>query len=127
MPHNEAIQKFNNISDKLKDIYTDIGAGICFAQKAWDAQNGSYNLKKIKQYQYKTSIPNMISDALKESNYRQSYEWQYEREFISDNMKIEVIKYDIETSDWCVVKIDEVEKKISKKWLNQLYQNKKES
>jgi hypothetical protein len=106
---------FDNVSQLEKDLIMDVAAGICYCQKLVDAIKGKYDLSKVKEYKPKTKIPEIIQEVLNESNYRKSYEWQYDKTFIYDGSEIEVIRYDINTDDWCVVKIDGKEVKITKK------------
>ena len=81
-------------------------------------------MSMVRDYKPRTKIPDMIKEILEESNYRQSYEWHYDKSFTFDKIKIEVIRYDINTSDWCIVKIDGEEKKITKKGLRKLWESK---
>jgi len=121
------IKTFNNIPYYVKDMFSDIGAGICYAQKVDSAsmKNSTFDLSKVKQYKPKTEIPQIIQDALSESEYRKEYEWQYDKGFTSDGVKFEVIKYDINTSDWCLVLMDGKEVKMTKKNLREWWEERK--
>ncbi len=115
------------VGDKeLVDLFLDIGAGICNAQKYAETikPDSTFDMSKVRDYKPRTKIPDMIKEILEESNYRQSYEWHYDKSFTFDKIKIEVIRYDINTSDWCIVKIDGEEKKITKKGLRELWESK---
>ena len=114
------------VGDKeLVDLFLDISAGICNAQKyAESIKPGStFDMNKIKDYTPRTKIPDMIKEILEESNYRQGYEWQYDKAFMFDKSKIEVVRYNINTSDWCIVKMDGEEKKMTKKGLRELWES----
>ena len=121
------IKTFPNIPQNVKDMFSDIGAGICYSQKLTDANKGTYDLSKVKQYKPKTKIPEIIKEILEESEYRKMYEWEYDKEFVSDGVKIQVIKYDISTSDWCLVLMDSKEVKMTKKNLREWWNNRDES
>lgn len=103
----------------------DIAAGICNSQKLDSAMmpNSKFNMSKIKHYQPRTKIPEIIQNALNNSNYRKDYEWQHDTEFISDGIHFKVIKYDITTSDWCLVLMDGREKKMTKKSLREWWED----
>ena len=107
-----------------KDLFSDISAGICHIQKVIEAQkeNGRYDLSKVKKYKPKTNILDIIHNAIDLSNIKKDYEWQFEKEFISDNTNIKILRYDINTSDWCIILMDDREIKISKKFLRELYE-----
>ena len=115
-------EPFKDISQIEKDMIMDVAAGICYAQKAWDAQKGTYDLSKVKVYKPKTKIPQIIQEALEESGYRKFYEWEYDKNFVSDGYEIEVVKYDIQTDDWCIVLFNGEKKKITKRYLRELWE-----
>ena len=103
------------------DLLSDIGANICYAQKLWDSIGGTYDLSKVKKYKPKTKLPEIVNRILQESNFRDKYEWDGDKEFQCDLGKIKVLEYGITTSDWCVVDCQGHSRKISKKWLRELY------
>jgi len=117
------IKTFDNISQHVKDMFSDIGAGICYTQKLVDANKGKYDLSKVKQYKPKTKIPEIIKEILEESEYRKMYEWEYDREFVSGGIKFKVIKYNINTGDWCLVLRDDKEVKMTKKNLREWWES----
>jgi hypothetical protein len=116
-------QTFKHIPKNVKDLVEDIAFGICNSQKLIEAENGTYDMSKVKKYNHKTQLHNIINDALKESNYRDSYEWKYERKFVYDGDLVELIKYDITTRDLCYLKIDGEDKKVSKKYFKEMWKN----
>lgn len=116
------IKTFQDIPIKVLDLVTDCAAGICYCQKAWDAQFGTYDLSKVKEYKPKTKLPQIIKEILEESGYRESYNWQYDKKFTSDGIVFEVMKYDIETFEYCFVKMDSKEIKITKKCLREWWE-----
>jgi len=99
--------------------------GICGSQKLDIQGNMLKNTKKFTKKhstQYNTYFHKMIQQCLDESGYRESYEWKNEKVFVSGNVLIEVMSYDINTSDWCIVKIDGEEIKITKRELGEWYE-----
>ena len=110
-----------------KDLFTDVSAGICFMQKfnetLDDMRKTKYKLSKVKKYIPKTEIPKIIQNALDNLD-KSKFKWKHDIEFISNNNKIKVIKYDNNTFDWCIVNIDGEEKKISKCYLRELWEYK---
>lgn len=112
---------FDNIPLFVRNMFEDIGAGICLCQKLADANKGKYDMSKVKKYKPKTEIPNIIKNILEETDYRKSYEWQYEKKFIYEGDVIEVIKYSIDTGDYCIININGEEMKVRKKYLKELY------
>lgn len=107
------------------DLLLDIGANICYAQKLWDSIGGTYDLTKVKQYQPKTQLPYLVNEILKQSNFRDKYEWDGEMEFKCDLGNVKILEYGINTSDWCIINCNGEDRKISKKWLRELYNNAK--
>ncbi|MFA7664270.1 MAG: hypothetical protein WCY33_05695 [Clostridia bacterium] len=81
-----------------------------------------FNKKHGKEYD--TEFHKMIQQCLDDSGYRKAYEWQNEKIFVSDNILIEVMDYNINTFDWCIVKMDGEEIRITKRELSELYRNK---
>lgn len=116
------IKTFQDIPTKVLDLVTDCAAGICYCQKLSDAQHGTYDLSKVKAYKPKTKLPQIIKEILEESGYRKSYEWQNEKEFISDGIEFRIIKYDIDTFEYCFVLMDGEEIKITKKCLREWWE-----
>lgn len=121
------IKTFDDIPQLVKDMFSDVGAGICYQAKLATAamKNSIFDLSKVKQYKPKTEIPKIIQDALSESEYRKLYEWHYDNEFTSNGVDIKVIKYDISTSDWCLVLMDGKEVKMTKKNLREWWEERK--
>lgn len=107
-----------------KDLFTDISSGICYIQKLVESQeeNSRYNLSKVKKYKPKTNILNIIHNIIDISSIKKDYEWHYDTEFVSDNTNIKILKYSINTSDWCIVLMDGIEKRITKIFLKELYE-----
>lgn len=113
------------VGDKeLVDLFYDIGAGLCNAQKYAESikPDSTFDISKVKDNTPRTKIPDMIKEILEESNYRQGYEWQYDNVFISNNSKIEVVEYDLDTEDWCIIKVNGKEMKVNKKYLRKLWE-----
>ena len=119
----ESIYNNFNLSKQTINLFLDIGAGICNSQKLSDSENFTYDMLKVKEYKPKTKIPEIISELVRLSNYKDDYNWKGDNKFVSNGMEIELIAYSIKTSDWCIVKMDGIEKKISKKYLRELYEN----
>lgn len=88
-----------------------------------DSDNYTYDMSKVKEYIPKTKIPDIIADVLLESNYKDDYNWKYDNIFIAEGIRVEVIDYSIKTSDWCIIKINGKEIKVSKKYLREIYEN----
>ena len=105
------------------DLFLDVGAGICNSQKLSDSDNFTYDMSKVKEYKPKTKIPDIISELVRQTNYKDDYNWKCDNKFVSDGVIIEVVAYSIKTSDWCIVNMDGIEKKISKKYFKELYEN----
>ena len=70
----------------------------------------------------KTNLHKDISEILEDSNYKDFYKWNKERIFIRDGISIEVVKYDITTSDICLVKMSGKEVRMTKKQLREWYE-----
>lgn len=113
---------FDDIPEKVKDLYMDLGWGICNAQKLWDAEKGTYDMSKVKKYKQKTNLNQIINDALQDSNYRKSYEWEHDSQFVFFGELVELIRYDIQTGDVCMVKINGTDKTITKKYFREIWE-----
>ena len=108
--------KANN--PKIDDLVFDIALGITKSQLVGDATLGS----KKKMLNPKTNLHKDISEILEDSNYKDFYKWNKERIFIRDGISIEVVKYDITTSDMCLVKMSGKEVRMTKKQLREWYE-----
>ena len=108
--------KANN--PKIDDLVFDIALGITKSQLVGDATLGS----KKKMLNPKTNLHKDISEILEDSNYKDFYKWNKERIFIRDGISIEVVKYDITTSDICLVKMSGKEVRMTKKQLREWYE-----
>ena len=74
---------------RVIDLFLDIGAGICYAQKQSDSLDGSYDLSRVKHYEPKTILPELIQCCLTESNYGESYKWKHDNEFRTDGYRFQ--------------------------------------
>ena len=108
--------KANN--PKIDDLVFDIALGITKSQLVGDATLGS----KKEMLNPKTNLHKDISEILEDSNYKDFYKWNKERIFIRDGISIEVVKYDITTSDICLVKMSGKEVRMTKKQLREWYE-----
>ena len=108
--------KANN--PKIDDLVFDIALGITKSQLVGDTTLGS----KKKMLDSRTNLHKDISKILEDSNYKDFYKWDKERIFQRDGITIEVIKYDITTSDMCLVKMSDREVKMTKKQLREWYE-----
>lgn len=113
-----------NVPQRFRAMLTDIVAGIIYSQQFAETlkEKSTFDMKKVKKYKPQTLIPHIVKKALRESGYRKEYEWPHEKKFLHEERKIEIKKYDITTSDWCLVEIDGVETKISKRYLIELWE-----
>lgn len=111
-----------DLPENIINLFQDIGAGICNMQKLSDAEKFTYDMSKVKEYKPKTKIPEIISQVLLKSNSKDDYNWKYDKKFVSNGTNIEIITYSIKTCDWCMVSINGKIKKISKKYLRELYE-----
>lgn len=121
---NGVVTCVDKVSNQVYDMFFDIGAGICNTQKFAEAmkENSKFDTSKVKQYQPKTQIPKIIEDVLNESEYWKGYEWQHQKEFMSNGVSYKVVRYDVNTSDWCLVEKNGKEIRISKKYLKELWE-----
>ena len=108
--------KANN--PKIDDLVFDIALGITKIQLVGDTILGS----KKKMLNPRTNLHKDISKILENSNYKDFYKWNKERIFIRDGISIEVVKYDITTSDICLVKMSGKEVRMTKKQLREWYE-----
>ena len=108
--------KANN--PKIDDLIFDIALGITKSQLVGDATLGN----KKKMLSPKTNLHKDISKILEDSNYKEFYKWDKERIFQRDGITIEVVKYDITTSDMCLVKMSGKEVRMTKKQLREWYE-----
>lgn len=108
--------KANN--PKIDDLVFDIALGITKSQLVGDTILGS----KKKMLNPRTNLHKDISKILEDSNYKDFYKWNKERIFIRDGISIEVVKYDITTSDMCLVKMSGKEVRMTKKQLREWYE-----
>jgi len=115
----DTYELFKDTPSRVVDLVMDIAAGICYSQKAWDAQFGTYDLSKVKEYKQKTELPQIIEDALRDSDYKKAYEWKNDKEFSSDGISFNVVDYSIETFEYCLVEMDGEKVKMTKKCLRE--------
>ena len=108
--------KANN--PKIDDLVFDIALGITKSQLIGDTTLGS----KKKMLNPRTNLHKDISKILEDSNYKDFYKWNKERIFQRDGITIEVVKYDITTSDMCLVKMSGKEVRMTKKQLREWYE-----
>ena len=108
--------KANN--PKIDDLVFDIALGITKSQLVGDTTLGS----KKKMLNPRTNLHKDISKILEDSNYKDFYKWNKERIFQRDGITIEVVKYDITTSDMCLVKMSGKEVRMTKKQLREWYE-----
>ena len=108
--------KANN--PKIDDLVFDIALGITKSQLVGDTTLGS-NKKMLNP---RTNLHKDISKILEDSNYKDFYKWNKERIFQRDGITIEVVKYDITTSDMCLVKMSGKEVRMTKKQLREWYE-----
>ena len=108
--------KANN--PKIDDLVFDIALGITKSQLVGDTTLGS----KKKMLNPRTNLHKDISKILEDSNYKEFYKWDKERIFQRDGITIEVVKYDITTSDMCLVKMSGKEVRMTKKQLREWYE-----
>ena len=108
--------KANN--PKIDDLVFDIALGITKSQLVGDTTLGS----KKKTLNPRTNLHKDISKILEDSNYKDFYKWNKERIFQRDGITIEVVKYDITTSDMCLVKMSGKEVRMTKKQLREWYE-----
>ena len=108
--------KANN--PKIDDLVFDIALGITKSQLVGDTTLGS----KKKMLNPRTNLHKDISKILEDSNYKDFYKWNKERIFQRDGITIEVVKYDITTSDMCLVKMSGKEVRMTKKKLREWYE-----
>jgi len=111
----------------IDDLVYDIALGITGNQSLGYGANGDMlkdKSKKIQKLKPKTNLHNIIEDALEKSQYRRAYEWDNERIFkTKDGEQVELIKYDITTGEYCIVKIDGKEMKMTKKWFREWWES----
>ena len=107
----------------LDDLVYDIALGITGNQTLRDnsALSSSKSFSKKNKYKPRTNLHQIINDALEKSDYRSRYEWDGDREFISDGIEFKVLKFDITTSDTCFVEMDGKEVKMTKRQLREWY------
>ena len=108
--------KANN--PKIDDLVFDIALGITKSQLVGDTTLGS----KKKMLNPRTNLHKDISKILEDSNYKDFYKWDKERIFQREGVTIEVVKYDITTSDMCLVKMSGKEVRMTKKQLREWYE-----
>ena len=108
--------KANN--PKIDDLVFDIALGITKSQLVGDTTLGS----KKKMLNPRTNLHKDISKILEDSNYKDFYKWDKERIFQREGITIEVVKYDITTSDMCLVKMSGKEVRMTKKQLREWYE-----
>jgi len=110
---------------RVDNLLYDIALGFTLNQLSFDDNVSIGNKsKKLQKLKPKTELHNTINKILIDSGYRKSYEWQHEMEFMtSDGDLIEVIKYDISTSDMCFVKINGEECRITKRGIREWYED----
>ena len=108
--------KANN--PKIDDLVFDIALGITKSQLVGDTTLGC----KKKILNPRTNLHKDISKILEDSNYKDFYKWNKERIFQRDGITIEVVKYDITTSDMCLVKMSGKEVRMTKKQLREWYE-----
>ena len=108
--------KANN--PKIDDLVFDIALGITKSQLVGDTTLGS----KKKMLNPRTNLHKDISKILEDSNYKDFYKWDKERIFQREGVTIEVVKYDITTSDMCLVKMSDREVRMTKKQLREWYE-----
>jgi hypothetical protein len=108
--------KANN--PKIDDLVFDIALGITKSQLVGDTTLGN----KKTMLNPRTNLHKDISKILEDSNYKDFYKWDKERIFTRDGITIEVVKYDITTSDMCLVKMSGKEVKMTKKQLREWYE-----
>lgn len=125
--HNQVL--FKNQTDKcILNMFYDIGAAICNVQKLAESmkEDSTYDMSKVNTYENKTNIPQIIEEALKKSKYWEGYDWQYDKNFNSGGIRYHIIRFGINTSDWCIVERDDVQTKMSKKHIRQLWEKRDE-
>ena len=108
--------KANN--PKIDDLVFDIALGITKSQLVGNTTLGS----KKKMLNPRTNLHKDISKILEDSNYKEFYKWDKERIFQRDGITIEVVKYDITTSDMCLVKMSGKEVRMTKKQLREWHE-----
>ena len=108
--------KANN--PKIDDLVFDIALGITKSQLVGNTTLGS----KKKMLNPRTNLHKDIFKILEDSNYKDFYKWNKERIFQRDGITIEVVKYDITTSDMCLVKMSGKEVRMTKKQLREWYE-----
>jgi len=116
----------DGIPERVIDLFLDAGAGICYAQKQCDSIDGSYDLSKVKHYEPKTRIPDIIQSCLAKSDYRESYKWKYDNEFYTDCIYFKVLDYNITTGEYCLVTMGNEEVKMTKKCLREWWEGRDE-
>jgi hypothetical protein len=120
------IMKDNQFAE---DLFADIGAGICHTVKLSDSNNGKFDMKKVKKYNPKTKVPEVITNALNKSKYWEDYEWKGNKRFNCDYGDIEILEYNIKTGDSCLIRIYEdntyKDIRLNKKYINELYNSSK--
>ena len=124
-PTNEISANNGNVTANcrvLDDLVFDIALGITNTQLVGDTTLGEV-IKKQKKNKPRTNLHEIIDECLELSNYKDFYKWENEVEFIRDNIKFQVVKYDITTGDKCLVKMDDTEVKMTKKQLREWYED----
>ena len=111
---------------RVIDLFLDIGAGICYAQKQSDSLDGSYDLSRVKHYEPKTILPELIQCCLTESNYGESYKWKHDNEFRTDGIDFRVMDYNINTGEYCLVIMGGEEVKMTKRCLIEWWESRDE-
>ena len=105
----------------MQKYFDDIGAGVCYTQKM--ATDG-YDLTSVSEYKPKTKIPEIINNELNDidKDLKEKFGWNKKDTFKSNIGTIKVLKYSHNTFDWALIEVNGEERKISKKWLNELWE-----
>ena len=111
---------------RVDDLLYDIALGItCNQQLSIDNNTtlGSQS-KKLQKLKPRTNLHNTINKIIEDLGVRESYEWQHEKIFTTnDGDVLEVIRYDISSGEYCFVKLNGEEIKITKRGLREFYES----
>jgi hypothetical protein len=110
---------------RVDDLLYDIALGICCNQQLSIDNNTTLGSKskKLQKLKPKTDLHKTINNIMEDLGVRKSYKWQHEKMFTSNEGDvIEIIKYDITTGEYCFVKLNEKDVRITKRGLREWYE-----
>ncbi|WJV20724.1 hypothetical protein QU593_09940 [Rossellomorea marisflavi] len=107
---------------KITDFFHDIAIGITGVQTIDTGKTIMLRQVKKDKYEPKTYIldhvHSIVEPALMEIH--KEYSWQHDREFNTSDGYVRIIEYPT-FGDACIIKIDDIQIKVNKKYLKELY------